>query len=1647
MSYDGNKSHYTPRYNSSSSRKLHDQQSKTDSSKPSSSSTSSSTLNQPSNSYQSRTASNTTGGGSSETRRDYYIGSGYKSRYNDSYTSKSSSSHYGNNTTTNGSKNDRENGHRSSTSSYYTSNSSSNNVPVSASSIRRKNEFSSSSLSRYPTESSNSNKTGGSDKFITRSGASTSSYGSYRKDFNFKRQTTPEAYIKEKSPVTDPLSSFKDERRISNNAVKVPNSSTSKSTSKSTSTYIPTSRKSSWETGRKKEFTSSLPPSRKSSFSERPIRDKNRETFLKEKEKYDLKRSSLSSTTNPSHSKLNDSRKSSIDSIGSGGGDSSSRYDWDSRKSSLADKVINNSGSSKYGWDSRKSSTDDKYIKKEDHKVETKRIDPKSESRKKEEVDLRRESKSNSNDERISDTLKSKIDQDNGFKLKDPVTTLDKSKSPLSDEKANAVNEKSNNSNGFILDKKDDTKASQTNKPNDKYKTEETPKLKPNDSLNSSPVQLNASSIKRTSFNDYLKKSKEKKKVNEENSITLPELRNNKSTPEQEQADEDREERDKGDEKISNDKDENKLEDDYQKNPSFSEKLKVGPNQDEDAMEIDVIEKPNDKDSNKIVDTDHKETSNPFNETKDTFNMLDDDGDTEMKDNEEQLPSVLEANIEEQKRIDPEEDTKIEDDHNAQNNNEKLDLNMTAQTNLQKDDYFTDSSILSPIHDSQVDKDFTMSDLGPISESQTNDDREHDKDYEDKSNLSETETLIGTPPRLNHGRNLIKKTPIDNDRHLLKRKKTIVDSSDEEIDNKEDIEEDNEFSTNKKETKSKSDKKLLPGKSMKKTPYKIKRDSSGRSLLQRACKKGSLEDVKEYISRGANANEKDFCGFTCLHEAALEGHSEIVQYLIDHGANVNAKADEAGDSETPLIDAAENKHLETVKILLKNNADPTIFNIDGFTALTKIYNEHADEEGYDEIIQALEEANNKITNRQISHGRSKSESIENDFVVVDDPNENYFAELIKRKGIFKWAAENQKELVANHFVSGNSLEDKPDILIIAARNGHSELIDIALGLNPTQYNIDTENSCGVTALLSCVGRGQIEVVKSLLTMGADPFKIRKKDGLNALQIAEHSSKFNLKEIELIKQYMEKKSGTKIISTVSSRVTSRITSKPSSRAPSVPVSDESEEEVEKELKENEDKMDIDQENHNSEPENENEKYMNNLEVKKIRSNQSKTDLKKNKSTDDIRKLSDSKLEMKKVKSNEDDKKRKHIDSNDDDQHPLKKSKSTSVISNLKHNVSSGKDKSNTETPTVHKERSNSFYKPPVSQVEKSLSPASVSTTATKPVEKAKSPPPLTPAQEELKLKNAEEARIWQEKAEAKKKARKEMFLKIEKEKELKKKEEEEKKAEEIKIEEEKKDLENNDRTKTEDAIAKSDETISDELKENTYDKSSIPTEKPSESKEVIDVVQNIPKKIESTDTQQAKENKNRVYQFYPTGLRKIKFNSKPTTSSISKYAPLYIFIIDDEKYVLDLQLSLITLTPISNLEFQNNNLSNSIIIENEQKSKLWKLFKNFIGTEKNDKNLFYNLSIKFVKYEDTIKLIENQFPFVYENIKQKNKSVEVLLDDLTGFDDDVKKSTIDLVHASNVENLDNIEILKFIPPHLSYRKDIVNTIKSTNNPLW
>lgn len=294
--------------------------------------------------------------------------------------------------------------------------------------------------------------------------------------------------------------------------------------------------------------------------------------------------------------------------------------------------------------------------------------------------------------------------------------------------------------------------------------------------------------------------------------------------------------------------------------------------------------------------------------------------------------------------------------------------------------------------------------------------------------------------------------------------------------------------------------------------YKLKRDSSGKSQLQRACKKGELPEVQNLLSKGADPNECDFGGFTCLHEAALAGHTEIVLILLESGAEVNRQALEIGDLETPLMDACENKHFDTVEILLRHGADPHICNVDGFSTFTKLQGLQVDDKSYKPILELLEKYSSTSMDSQ------ETAPLQDPKFMVEDTTESYFGDLMKNKknNIFRFAAQGQKEATAEFFIThALDLRKMPDILFLAARNGHIELVDILLGLNPNTFDINQKNKLGITILHATVGRGFLKVVEFLLSRGAKPELCRDIDGKNALQIAKSSALCDPKEVLLL----------------------------------------------------------------------------------------------------------------------------------------------------------------------------------------------------------------------------------------------------------------------------------------------------------------------------------------------------------------------------------------------------------------------------------------------------------------------------------------------------------------------------------------------------
>ena len=70
-----------------------------------------------------------------------------------------------------------------------------------------------------------------------------------------------------------------------------------------------------------------------------------------------------------------------------------------------------------------------------------------------------------------------------------------------------------------------------------------------------------------------------------------------------------------------------------------------------------------------------------------------------------------------------------------------------------------------------------------------------------------------------------------------------------------------------------------------------------RGTLHRACEKGNIEAVKQFLADVADVNAQDQGDMTPLHHAALKGHMEIAELLIANGADVNSLNE---DKKTPL---------------------------------------------------------------------------------------------------------------------------------------------------------------------------------------------------------------------------------------------------------------------------------------------------------------------------------------------------------------------------------------------------------------------------------------------------------------------------------------------------------------------------------------------------------------------------------------------------------------------------------------------------------------------------------------------------------------------------------------------------------------------------
>ncbi len=317
--------------------------------------------------------------------------------------------------------------------------------------------------------------------------------------------------------------------------------------------------------------------------------------------------------------------------------------------------------------------------------------------------------------------------------------------------------------------------------------------------------------------------------------------------------------------------------------------------------------------------------------------------------------------------------------------------------------------------------------------------------------------------------------------------------------------------------------------------------------LIRASEEGDEEYVKWLLERGADVNAATSDGNTALHLAAQKGHTDIVKLLLEYGAdplasNVRGKraydlssneeikeilfkhvskgkdlnielleASKGGDLEyakwlikkktnpnitlydgnTPLHLAAQQGHLNIVKLLLDNGADPLAFNVEGYRA------HHL-------------AATNEIKNNLFGY-ISKEKSLNYELTNACKDGDLEYAKWLIEKGAnintldyqgfspLHWAIGKGNfelvELLLKHGADVNlKAADTTTPLHIAVQRNHTQIIDLLLryGVDVNAVTLD-----GNTPLHWAAKQNALEIIEVLLNHGADP------NVLNSLGVRPH----------------------------------------------------------------------------------------------------------------------------------------------------------------------------------------------------------------------------------------------------------------------------------------------------------------------------------------------------------------------------------------------------------------------------------------------------------------------------------------------------------------------------------------------------------------
>ena len=263
-------------------------------------------------------------------------------------------------------------------------------------------------------------------------------------------------------------------------------------------------------------------------------------------------------------------------------------------------------------------------------------------------------------------------------------------------------------------------------------------------------------------------------------------------------------------------------------------------------------------------------------------------------------------------------------------------------------------------------------------------------------------------------------------------------------------------------------------------------DEVGWTLLHQAVCYENTEFIDALLARNFDINIKGkHDGRTPLHVAASKGVN-ITKYLLDKGADVNA-VNNYGD--TPLFGAVEDNN-KIAKEILKGNNKLNALQKESMELIRLLLSKGADinhktNYGTTVLHFAIQEKNTALIKFLVGKGA--------DINIRNKKNQS---------AIYLAALNNQMDVVLFLLEKGAEIDQKSAYMLLpaAAKNGNLALTESLL---EQKLNVNHKNANGNTALHEAAAAGKLEMVKLLISRGANS-KIRNNYGETPLDIAGNS---------------------------------------------------------------------------------------------------------------------------------------------------------------------------------------------------------------------------------------------------------------------------------------------------------------------------------------------------------------------------------------------------------------------------------------------------------------------------------------------------------------------------------------------------------------